>query len=139
MSLGLCQAEVAGWLGVSQVWVGRTERNEARWPRQAARLREGLLAIARDRLERARYSRRLADDARQVRRAWAALPEPGRGRFTGAMCDLAWEYLDRGMAVEADVIGLLMPGDAYRELLDAFFDETVERAEVESKQQEMSP
>ena len=125
-SLGLRQDEVAGWLGVSSGWISRTERSEARLPRQAARLREGLLAIARDRLERARDSRRLAVEKTRVRQAWAALPEPGRSRFAESMCDLAWEYLDRGQVEEADVIGLLMPGDTYAELLDAFFDETVE-------------
>ena len=37
------------------------------------------------------------------------------------MVDLVWEYLDSGKAEEADVIGLLMPGVTYRELLDEFF------------------
>ena len=125
MSLGLRQDEVGAWLGVSMAWVSRTERSEAELPRQAARLRAGLLAMARDRLARARDARRLADDARRVRVAWAALPEPHRGRLTEATCDLAWEYLDRGQAEEADAIGLLMPGDVYAELLDAFFGETI--------------
>ena len=141
MSLGLRQDEVASWLGLSAAWVSRTERNAARYPQQAARLREGLLAMARDRLERTRNSRRLAVDAGRVRRAWAALPEPARGRFTEAMCDLAWEYLDRGRSEEADVIGLLMPGETYQELLNAFFGETVEgdEAVADAMQPETKP
>lgn len=129
-SLGLCQAEVAAWMGVSQVWVSQTECNPQARSKQAERLRGALLAIARNRLELARVSRRKAVVTKRARQAWARLPEPDLGRFTAAMSDLVWEYLDSGQADEADVIGLLMPGETYRELLDEFFDESVGGDEV---------
>ena len=129
-SLGLCQGEVAAWMGVSQVWVSQTEREPQARSKRAERLRRALLAIARNRLERARISRR-SETMKRARQAWARLQEPDRGRLTAAMVDLVWEYLDSGKAEEADVIGLLMPGVTYRELLDEFFDETVERGRVD--------
>ena len=134
-SLGLCQAEVAAWMGVSQVWVSQTERAPQARSKQAARLRNALLAIARNRLERARVCRHREGVTERARQAWARLPEPDRGRLTAAMSNLVWEYLDSGQAEEADVIGLLMPGNAYRELLDEIFDEAVEREEA-SRQNE---
>lgn len=132
-SLGLRQSEVAEWMGVGQVWVSRTECGAADRPKQAERLRSSLLSFAKARRDRARIARCRIAVTRQARQAWAQLREPDRGRFTAAMSDLVWEYLDSGQAEEADVIGLLMPGETYRQLLDAFFDETVERAPLDGR------
>ena len=122
-SLGLCQHDVAACMGVSSTWVGATERAPLARSKQAGRLRAALLAIARGRLESARIARNRDIVMKQARRAWARLPEPDRGQFTAAMCDLVREFLSGGEAEEADVIGQLMPGDVYRALLDEFFDE----------------
>ena len=69
-SLGLCQGEVAAWMGVSQVWVSQTEREPQARSKRAERLRRALLAIARNRLERARISRR-SETMKRARQAWA--------------------------------------------------------------------
>lgn len=130
ISLGLGQGDVATWIGMSPSWVSVTERKPLARSKQAARLRAALLAIARARLEGARLVRHRDVVTKQARRIWSQIQEPDRGRLTAAMCDLVWDYLDSGEAEEADVIGFLMPGNTYRDLLDEFFDTNVEREEA---------